>query len=97
MSNTLNLNSLRILNVFYCGNNTYMNFNFSEIRQKIGGNNRTVLNQLESLKSIGALSEKQLKKFPFTKNYSITSKGMDIHKNMLKCLPDDYLLGDGGE
>lgn len=97
MSKALNLNSLRILNVFYCANNTYMGFNFSEIRNKVGGSNTTLINQLDSLKLIGALTEKQLKKFPFTKNYSITPYGMTIHKSMLRCLPDDYLLGDEGE
>lgn len=97
MSKTLNLNSLRILNVFHSNNNVYIEQNFSEIRVKTGGSNTTLLKRLESLKSLGVLKENQLSKFPFTKKYSITSKGMNIHKQMLKTLPDDYILGDEGE
>lgn len=97
MRKTPNLNSLKVLNVFHSGNGVYSNFNFKEIRDKAGGSNTTVLKYLECLLKIKLIKESQLKKFPFTKKYSITKEGINLHKNMLKVLSVDYILGDEGE
>lgn len=97
MRKPVNLNSLRILNIFYCENNTYNSYNFTEIKEHFKGSNTTLLNLLKILKKIGAIKEKQLSKFPFTKDYSITKYGIKIHLNLLKILSEDYIPGDGGE